>query len=138
MTRTLFGTAAVAATIQLLTWPALAEMAPTPPTHPEPPSAVKLIQPGQAVPDWLSYNYDQQRTGWNRGETVLSTKTVSRLKFLWSSQLTAASQALVLSTLTAPVVAAAVTTGDGVKDLVFSIGMDDMATAVDASNGKIV
>jgi outer membrane protein assembly factor BamB len=138
MTRTIFATAALAATIQLLTWPALAQLAPPPPTHPEPPSAIKLIQPGQAVPDWLSYNYDQQRTGWNRGETTLSKKTVGRLKFLWSSQLTTASQTLVLSTLTAPVVVAGVTTSGGVKDLAFSIGMDDVLTAVDISNGKII
>ncbi len=43
-----------------------------------------------------------------------------------------------LSTQTAPVVAAGVSTPDGAKDLVFSIGMDDVLSAVDADSGKIV
>ena len=39
-----------------------------PPTHPEPPAAIKLIDPGPAVTDWPSYSYDRERTGWNRGD----------------------------------------------------------------------
>ena len=118
--------------------PAWAQLAPPPPTHPEPPPALKLIDPGPAVPDWLSYSYDRERTGWNRGETMLTARNVGRMKLLWSAQLTTASKALVLSTLTAPVVAAGVSTPDGAKDLVFSVGMDDALSAVDASTGKIV
>jgi len=34
----------------------------------------KLIEPSPAVPDWLSYNYDQQRTGWNRVRTAALSK----------------------------------------------------------------
>jgi outer membrane protein assembly factor BamB len=118
--------------------PAWAQLAPPPPTHPEPPPAIKLIDPGPAAPDWLAYNYDRERTGWNRGETELSPKTVGKMKPLWNTQLTTASRALILSTLTAPVVAAGVSTPDGAKDLVFSIGIDDVLSAVDASTGKIV
>src|SRR3982751_4413457 len=73
------------------------ELAPVPPIRPEPPSAIKLIEPGPAVPDWLGYNYDAQRTGWNRGETALSPKTVGRLRPLWNTQLTTKAEALVLS-----------------------------------------
>ncbi|HEX4028549.1 MAG TPA: PQQ-binding-like beta-propeller repeat protein [Rhizomicrobium sp.] len=124
--------------IGLAASPAWAQLAPPPPTHPEPPAAIKLIDPGPAGPDWLSYNYDRERTGWNRGETELSPKTVGKMKPLWNTQLTTASRALVLSTLTAPVVAAGVSTPDGAKDLVFSIGIDDVLSAVDASTGKIV
>jgi outer membrane protein assembly factor BamB len=118
--------------------PAMAQLAPPPPTHPEPPPPFKLIDPGAATPDWPSYNYDRERTGWNRGETTLSPKTVGKMRLLWSTQLTTAAHALVLSTLTAPVVAAGVATPGGAKDLVFSIGMDDVLSAVDAANGKIV
>ena len=118
--------------------PALAQLAPVPPIRPEPPAAIKLIEPGPAVPDWPQYNYDQQRTGWNRGETQLSPKTVGRLKPLWNTQLTDKAKALVLSTLTAPVAAGGVATPDGAKDLVFSIGMDDVLSAVDAGTGKII
>ena len=122
----------------LATAPAWAQLAPSPPTHPEPPAAIKLIDPGPAVPDWLSYNYDRERSGWNRGETALSPKTVGKMKLLWNTQLTTASRALVLSTLTAPVVAAGVSTPDGAKDLVFSFGIDDVLSAIDANTGKIV
>ena len=118
--------------------PALAQLAPLPMERPEPPAVIKPIEPGPAVPDWPQYNYDQQRTGWNRGETQLSPKTVGRLKPLWNTQLVNNTPAVVLSTLTAPVVAAGVATPDGPKDLVFSIGMDDVLSAVDAGTGKII
>jgi hypothetical protein len=118
--------------------PAAAQLAPPPPMHPEPPPPLKLIAPGPAVPDWLSYNYDRERSGWNRGETVLSKQTVGKLKPLWNTQLTTASQALVLSTLTAPVVAAGVATPSGLKDLVFSISIEDTLSALDAGTGQIV
>jgi outer membrane protein assembly factor BamB len=118
--------------------PAMAQLSPMPTVRTEPPPVFKLIEPGPAVPDWLSYNYDQQRAGWNRGETILSKKTVGKLRPLWNTQLTTASQALILSTLTAPVVAGGVATPAGSKDLVFTISMDDMLTALDAASGAIV
>jgi outer membrane protein assembly factor BamB len=114
------------------------QLATPPPIRPEPPPVLKLIEPGPAVPDWLSYNYDQQRTGWNRGEQVLSKTTVGKLKPLWNIQLTTASQALLLSTLTAPVVAGGVSTSAGPKDLVFTISIEDTLTALDAGSGQIV
>jgi outer membrane protein assembly factor BamB len=118
--------------------PAMAQLATPPPIRPEPPPPFKLIEPAPAVPDWLSYSYDQQRTGWNRGETILSKKTVGKLKPLWNVQLTTASKALILATLTAPVVAGGVATQSGPKDMVFTISMDDTLTALDAANGQIV
>lgn len=124
--------------IGLVTASASAQLAPIPPAHPEPPPLLTLIEPGPAVPDWLSYNYDRERTGWNRGETTLSPKTVGKAQLLWSTELTTASRPLVLSTLTAPVVAAGISTPAGTRDLVFSIGMDDVLSAVDADSGKIV
>ncbi|HMH64948.1 MAG TPA: PQQ-binding-like beta-propeller repeat protein, partial [Rhizomicrobium sp.] len=127
----------LAAPIAFLAGPATAQLAPLAQGYAEPPPVLKLIEPGPAVPDWLGYNYDQQRTGWNRGETTLSKKTVGKLKPLWNTQLTTASQALVLSTLTAPVVAAGVATPAGAKDLVFSISIEDTLAAVDANSGQI-
>jgi outer membrane protein assembly factor BamB len=126
------------ALISLAAAPSWAQLAPLPAPHPEPPPTIKPIEPGPAVPDWLGYNYDRERTGWNRGETALSPKTVGQMKPLWNTQLTTASQALVLSTLTAPAVVGGVNTPAGTKDLVFSIGMDDVLSAVDANSGKIV
>lgn len=55
------------AVLAALTVPAAAQqLAPLAMSHPEPPPVFKLIEPSPAVPDWLSYNYDQQRTGWKR------------------------------------------------------------------------
>jgi outer membrane protein assembly factor BamB len=118
--------------------PAMAQLAPMPMVRTEPPPVFKPIEPGPAVPDWLAYNYDQQRTGWNRGETILSKKTVGKLRPLWNTQLTTGSKAVILSTLTAPVVAGDVATPAGSKDLVFTISMDDTLTALDAVSGAIV
>ena len=103
------------ALISLAAAPSWAQLAPLPAPHPEPPPTIKPIEPGPAVPDWLGYNYDRERTGWNRGETALSPKTVGQMKPLWNTQLTTASQALVLSTLTAPVVVGGVSTPAGTR-----------------------
>ena len=37
------------------------------------------------VQDWLTWGYDQERTGWNKGETRLSKDNISRLKLKWST-----------------------------------------------------
>src|SRR3569833_2991691 len=51
-----------------------------------PPSTATLaIAP--ATNEWLTWGYDQERTGWNRAETAINTKNVSGLKPLWSTQL---------------------------------------------------
>ena len=122
-----------------LVLPAAAQqLAPPPPTHPEPPPVVKPIDLAPAIPDWLTYNYDPQRTGWNRGETTLSKKTVGKLKPIWNTQLTTASKPIILSTLTAPVVAGGVATPDGARDLLFTVSIEDTLTALDANTGKIV
>ena len=127
------------AVLTALTLPAAAqELAPTPPVRPEPPPVFKLIEPAPAVADWPTYNYDRERSGWNRGETQLTKQTVGKLKPLWNKQLLSNTPALVLSTLTAPVVAGGVSTAGGPKDLVFTIGMDDTLTALDANSGDIV
>ena len=112
-------------------------LAPPPPVRPEPPPAFKLIEPGPATQDWPSYNYDRERSGWNRGETRLTKKTVARMKPLWNRQLLTGTPALVLSTLTAPVVAVGVSTPAGNKDLVYTIDMNDTLTAMDANTGAI-
>jgi len=127
-----------AALAAFITPAAAQQLASPPPMHPEPPPAIKLIEPGPAVADWPSYSYDRERTGWNRGETILSKQTVGKLKPLWNTQLTTASRALLLSTLTAPVVAAGVITPGGPKDLVFSISIEDTLSALDAGTGQIV
>jgi outer membrane protein assembly factor BamB len=102
------------------------------------PQGPGLVEPGPAMPDWLSYGYDRQRTSWNRGETTLTKQTVGRMKLLWSQKLLDNTPALVLSTLTAPVVVAGVATSQGSKDLLFTITMDDTLVSLDADSGAVV
>lgn len=87
---------------------------------------------GQSANEWLSFGYDQQRSGWNSAETMLSPANVGRLKLLWNSQLPVTPQDTALSTLTAPLVAQV----DG-RTLVYTIGIDDTLFAIDAGSGKI-
>jgi outer membrane protein assembly factor BamB len=87
--------------------------------------------------DWTTWGYDQERTGWNRGETSLSKSNVSSLRLLWSTQLTTPPKEIVLSTLTAPLVAEGVRTPRGPRDLLFVLGADDTIFALDAGTGKI-
>ena len=69
--------------------------------------------------DWTTWGYDQERTGWNKGETSLTPNNVSGLKLLWNTQLSTPPKVIVLSTLTAPLVAEGVRTAHGTKNLVF-------------------
>ena len=102
------------------------------------PAATTSVQTMMAARDWTTWGYDQERTGWNRGETTLSKKNVSRLKLLWNTQLSTAPTDIVLSTLTAPLVAEDVQTAQGAMNLVFLLGADDTAFAVNADTGKVV
>jgi outer membrane protein assembly factor BamB len=87
--------------------------------------------------DWTTWGYDQERTGWNKGETSLTPSNVSGLKLLWNTQLSTPPKVIVLSTLTAPLVAEGVHTAHGARNLVFLLGADDTVFALDADTGKV-
>ncbi len=89
-----------------------------------------------ATNEWLTWGYDQERTGWNRAETTLTPKNVGKLKQLWSTQLAVPVDQYVLSTMTAPVIAAGVPTASGPTDMLFVLGANDVLFAVDAASGK--
>jgi len=91
-----------------------------------------------ATNEWLTWGYDQERTGWNRAETTLSPKTVKGLKQIWSTQLNVPVDKYVLSTMTAPVLVSGVQTAQGPKDLLFVHGANDALFAVDANTGQQV
>jgi len=91
-----------------------------------------------ATNEWLTWGYDQERTGWNRAETTLSPKNVSRLKEIWSTQLSVPVDKDVLSTMTAPVLVAGVSTSAGPKDMLFILGANNVIYALDANNGQIL
>jgi outer membrane protein assembly factor BamB len=104
---------------------ALAAPAPLPPL---------VIPP--ATNEWLTWGYDQERSGWNRAETTLSPKNVGRVKQLWSTQLSVLVDQYVLSTMTAPVIASGVALPSGPADVLFILGANDTLFAVDAGSGK--
>jgi len=95
---------------------------------------------GQEPPasEWLTWGYDQERTGWNRAETTLSKDNVSRLVLTWKSELPVAPREIALSTLTSPLVVEGVATPQGRRTLLFIAGRDDSVFAIDADSGKIV
>src|SRR3954452_8686944 len=54
--------------------------------------------------EWLTWGYDQERSGFNKAETTLSKDNVAGLTMLWSSQVPIVPKEVALSTLTAPLV----------------------------------
>lgn len=102
-----------------------------------PPSSELLTIP-PAADEWLTWGYDQERTGWNRAEAALTPKNVGKLKQIWSTQLSVPADKYVLSTMTSPIVAAGVATPAGPKDMVFILGANDVLFALDANDGKLV
>ena len=90
----------------------------------------------QNAGDWPTWGHDQERSGWNRAETGLTKNNVSKLRVLWSTQLTTSPTDIVLSTLTAPVGIADVDTPQGPKNMLFLLGADDTLFALDAATGK--
>src|SRR4029078_11823273 len=103
----------------------------------QPPSNEQLAIP-PAANEWLTWGYDQERTGWNRAETLLSPRNVGQLKQVWSTQLNVPVDKYVLSTMTAPVLVAGLQTAQGAKDLLFVHGANDTLYALDANGGQIV
>lgn len=108
---------------------------------PQTAAATPVAMSGASTPtydDWPTWGYDQERTGWNRGETTISPRNVHRLKQLFSVQLPVPVDKYVLSTMTAPVIAANVATPSGPRDLLFILGSNDMLFALDAKTGATV
>jgi len=103
-------------------------------------SAPNTVATGANAPanDWPTYGYDQERTGWNRGETTLTKDNVSKLKIQWSTQLSTPPTDVALSTLTPPVVIAGVSTSEGTKNLLLLLGADDTLFALDTDSGKVL
>lgn len=104
------------------------------------PSSAALVAPpdAPASDDWTTWGYDQERTAWNRGERTLTKSNVARLKIQWSTKLSTQPTDVVLSTLTSPIIAAGVATPQGPRNLLFSLGADDVLFALDADSGTIL
>jgi len=93
--------------------------------------------PAAAQSEWLTWGYDQARTGWNQSETALTKDNVSHLELKWKAQLLTVPKEAVLSTLTAPLVARVNgPTGSGTR--VFVVGSDNTVYALDSETGELV
>jgi outer membrane protein assembly factor BamB len=114
-----------------------AAQAPTPPAAPAPiaPSG-PTVGSTTTANEWTTWGYDEERTAWNRGEKTLSKSNVANLRLHWSTKVSTPRQDVVLSTLTAPLVAAGVQTPNGARDVVYTLGADDTLFAIDVATGK--
>ncbi|MDA0207017.1 MAG: PQQ-binding-like beta-propeller repeat protein [Acidobacteria bacterium] len=94
---------------------------------------------GPATPDWLTFGYDPERTGWARAETTLTEQNVSGLKLLWKAQLDAIPNPINYhSTITAPLVVENVQTRQGPKTLVLVAGANNSVYAIDNESGTLL
>lgn len=83
-----------------------------------------------AAQDWTTYAFDNQRTGYNPGETTLDTKNVGQLKRQWSTGLGGPS-------ITQPLVATGVATAHGTRDLVYVGTQSGALLALDRRTGAV-
>jgi len=81
--------------------------------------------------DWLQWGYDPSHSANNPDETTITADNVAQLTRRY--QITMSANANV-----APVLASAVTTADGMKDLLFVTAQNGRLTAFDAADGSIV
>jgi outer membrane protein assembly factor BamB len=91
---------------------------------------------GASQSEWLTWGYDQERTGWNRAETALNKDNVSQLQLEWKVQLSTPPREAVLSTMTSPLVAVA-RGPQGSRTFVFVVGSDNTVYALDSETGKV-
>src|SRR5437762_6029417 len=89
-----------------------------------------------AQSEWLTWGYDQERTLWNRAETVLNKDNVGQLALKWKTQMPTPVREVVLATLTTPSVVT-VNGTQGPVTRVFVVGSDNTVYAVDAETGSI-
>jgi outer membrane protein assembly factor BamB len=86
--------------------------------------------------DWLTDGGDNQRTGWNKDEQVLTKDNVKNLKLLW--KLETRNQVRALHSLMPVLVVGQMTTPSGLKQVGYLAGISDNLFAFDTDSGKIL
>jgi hypothetical protein len=86
--------------------------------------------------DWATFAHDPQRTGWAYEETILAPENVGSLELKWKTKLK--NEFRVLSALTTPVVASAVQTINGLRNVVYVAGSTNSMFALDSQTGKLL
>ena len=91
--------------------------------------------------EWLTWGGDAERSGWNRGETILSKQTVGRLALKWKTQIDKEVSIEIESgnsMLTAPLVAQGVKTPQGPRTVVYTLAASNTLAALDAATGATI
>lgn len=86
--------------------------------------------------NWTTFAGDPQRSGWAKGETVLSRENAKHIKLEWKISLGNVSKEL--NSLTAPLVVEKLVTPQGFKDVVIVAGSADKVFAIDVDTGKMM
>ena len=89
-----------------------------------------------ALTDWLTDGGDNQRTGWNQNEKILTKDNVKNLKLLW--KLETANEPRALHALMPVLVVGRLNTSAGTKQIGFVNGISDNLYAFDVETGKIL
>ncbi|PYR90428.1 MAG: pyrrolo-quinoline quinone [Acidobacteria bacterium] len=90
---------------------------------------------GQLI-DWITDGGDNQRTGWNKDEKILTKDNVKNLKLLWKLQTDNYPRAL--HSLMPVLVVGQLSTANGPKQVGFVAGISDNLYAFDVETGKIL
>jgi outer membrane protein assembly factor BamB len=99
--------------------------------------ALVSAQSGAAnLVDWLTDGGDNQRTGWNRNEKILTKENVKDLKLLWKIQ--TGNDPRALHALMPVLVVGRLNTPAGTKQVGFVSGISDNLYAFDVEAGKIL
>src|SRR5215831_7373508 len=94
------------------------------------------LTPVMKADDWPMFGHDPQRTGWATGERILTPENISNLELKWKVKVD--NQGSLLFALTPPIVAVGVSTGRGLKDVVYVAGKEGKVFALDSETGELL
>src|SRR5439155_12939919 len=86
--------------------------------------------------DWLTDGNDNQRTGWQRNETILTKKNVKNLKILWKIQ--TGNQVRALHSLMPVLIIGRLNMANGPREVGIVTGISDNIYAFDVESGTIL
>ena len=100
-------------------------------------TAVLSAQSGRPAPvDWVTDGNDNQRTGWQRNETILTKKNVRNLKILWKIQ--TGNQVRALHSLMPVLIIGRLNTSNGPREVGIVNGISDNLYGFDVESGTII
>jgi outer membrane protein assembly factor BamB len=99
-------------------------------------AAVSAQAPATTLYDWTTDGGDNQRTGWNKQEKILTKDNVKNLKLLWKIE--TRNQVRALHALMPVLVVAQLPTPAGTRQVGFVSGISDNLYAFDTDTGKVL